>query len=86
MLEQSYKSKLIKVSTEDKEVIYHLIFKDALYSMESFIEGSNDENHYNYLEGVTDDEGEAEYFLKFLSKGKVHPVHIKDVAVDYFGK
>jgi hypothetical protein len=86
MLEQSYKSKLIKVNTEDKEVIYHLIFEDAFYSMESNIDGNIDRNHYSYLEAVTDDEGEAEYFLKLLAKGKVHPVHIKDMAEDYFGK
>lgn len=86
MLKQSYKSKIVKVNTEDKEVIYHLIFKDAFYSIESYIEGSTDKNHYSYIEAVTDDEGEAENFLKLLAKGKVHPVHIKDMAENYFGK
>jgi len=86
MVEKSFKSKVIKVHTKDKEVIYHLIFKNAFYSLECSIEGSDNKNHYSYLEDVTDDEGEAEYFLKLIAKGIVHPLHIKDIAEDYFGK
>lgn len=86
MVEQSYKSKTIKTHTQDKEMVYHLIFENAYYNIESYIEGSVDKNHYSYLENLTDDEGEAEYFLKQIAKGKVHPVHIKDIAEDYFGK
>ncbi len=86
MVEQSFKSKVIKVNTQDKEVTYHLIFENAYYSIKCYIEGSNDKNHYSYLENFTDDEGEAEYFLKRIAMGKVHPVHIKDIAEDFFGK
>ncbi len=86
MEEQSFKSKVIKTNTQDKEVTYHLIFQNAYYSLESYIEGSTEKIHHSYLENLTDDEGEAEFFLKLLAKGKVHPVHIKDIAEDYFGK
>jgi hypothetical protein len=47
--------------------------------------GGNDEpNDYCFVENITEDEGEAEVFLQILSKGKVFPVHIKDLAEDYF--
>jgi hypothetical protein len=36
------------------------------------------------VEDITDDEGEAESFLRLMAKGKVFPVHINDMAIDYF--
>lgn len=86
MIEKSLKSSIKNTKDEEIQVIYHLIFKNALYSLECFVEGSSDNNHYSYIENLTDDEGEAEAFLKLVVKGKILPVHIKDMAEDYFGK
>jgi hypothetical protein len=48
--------------------------------------GGNEEeqNDYCLAENITDDETEAEVFLKHLSKGIAFPVHIKDLVDDYF--
>jgi hypothetical protein len=75
------------MKNENVEVVYRLIFKNALYSLECYKEGSFDTknlNDYSFIEEITDDEGEAEAFLQSLAKGKVFPIHIKDIAEDYF--
>lgn len=82
--------KLLMLSTnlikeEDIKVVYNLIFKNAYYSMECYIEGSKNQNNYSYIENITDDEGEAETFLRQIAKGQVLPVHLNDIARDYFG-
>ncbi|NLJ97313.1 MAG: hypothetical protein GX321_09180 [Clostridiales bacterium] len=84
---QSIKTKTTFVLHEDVQIVYNLIFKNALYSLECYKEGGdvNLANDYSYVENITDDEGEAELFLKQLEKGKAFPVHIKDLVVDYFG-
>jgi hypothetical protein len=91
MIEHSLKSKTKKVSVGNVQVVYNLIFKNAFYSFECYIENSDKtkdnfhtENNYSYIENITDDEGEAELFLTQMVKGKVHPIHIKDMAKDYF--
>ena len=68
-----------------EELIYNLIFKNAFYSLECFKKGKCKENLLNYcfVENITDDEGEAEFFFKIVTKGKVLPVHIEEVAKDY---
>lgn len=71
---------------EELQLVYRLIFKNALYSIECFVEGSKDKKNYCYIEDITDDEGEAEDFLKKIVKGKVFPIHIKDMVEDCFGK
>ncbi len=83
---QSLRNRTTYVKEMDNEIVYNLFFKNALYSLECIREGSNDKNLNNYClaENITDDEGEAELFLKRMVKGKVFPVHIKDVANDYF--
>lgn len=75
-----------KILTEDINVVYNLIFRNALYSIECYKEGSQsrDINNYSFVEDLTDDEGEAEAFLHLMAKGKVLPVHIYDMAKDYF--
>lgn len=85
VIEPSRKS-LTVVLKDDFQVIYNLIFKNALYSLECFVSGSTqkDVNHYYLAENITDDEGEAEMFLRKMAKGKVLPVHIKDMVEDYF--
>jgi hypothetical protein len=70
---------------ENTLVVYNLIFKNALYSFECYREGCDMHNNYCYIEILTEDEGEAETFLKLMAKGRVFPVHIKDIAEDYFG-
>lgn len=86
MIEQALKSNTVKISVEDIQVVYNLIFKNALYSLECYIEGSSNKKNYCCVEDITDDEGEAEMFLKHMVKGEVLPIHIKDIAEDYFGK
>jgi hypothetical protein len=86
VIAKSFKSSTRVIKTEDVNVIYNLVFKNALYSFECYKEGSNGSDIENYclLEDVTDDEGEAEAFLHLMAKGKVFPVHIQDMVVDYF--
>jgi hypothetical protein len=83
---ESLKSNTKTINTENIQVVYNLIFRNALYSLECYKEGYNKENTNNYcfLEDITDDEGEAEAFLHLMAKGKVFPVHINDMAEDYF--
>lgn len=86
MLMQSIKTKTTFVLQEEFQIVYNLIFKNALYSLECYKEGGNVGlvNDYSFVENITDDEGEAEIFLKQLEKGKAFPVHIKDLVEDYF--
>lgn len=86
MIELSLKSNSKVEKSENIQVVYNLIFKNALYSLECYKEGSNKEdlNNYCFIEEITDDEGEAEAFLHIMAKGKVFPVHIKDMVEDYF--
>jgi hypothetical protein len=86
MIEQSLKLKTKKIKVENILVVYNLIFKNALYSLECYIEGNRNQNDYCFIENITEDEGEAEFFLEMMSKGRVLPVHIKDMKEDYFGK
>lgn len=80
------KSSTTTMSSEKIQVVYNLIFKNALYSLECYKEGNNktDLNNYCLIEDITDDEGEAEAFLYTMVKGKVFPIHIKDMVEDYF--
>ncbi|NLP16606.1 MAG: hypothetical protein GX379_06190 [Clostridiales bacterium] len=85
-MSQSLRTITTSAKDENIEIVYNLIFKNALYSLECIRVGSNDNetNNYCYVENITDDEGEAELFLKILAKGMVFPVHIKDMIDDYF--
>lgn len=73
-------------SKKDVQVVYRLVFKNTLYSLECFKEGSTNQDISNYclVDDITDDEGEAEAFLGRMVKGKVFPVHIIEMAEDYF--
>lgn len=86
MIEKSLKSKIKRVKVENITVVYNLIFKNALYSLECYAEGSDIANNRCYIENFTDDEGEAENFLLQVAKGKVLPLHMKEIADDVFGK
>lgn len=83
---QSLRIKTTSARERDIEIIYNLIFKNALYSLECIRVGCCDDesNSYCFAENITEDEGEAEVFLQKLVMGKVFPVHIKDLAKDYF--
>lgn len=82
---QSLRTKTTSVREKEFEIVYNLIFRNALYSLECIRVGSNDDNNdYCLAENITDDEGEAEYFLQKMIRGKVFPVHIKDLVEDYF--
>lgn len=86
MILQSLKSCKRIIRTKNVKIVYKLIFQNTLYSLECYKEGSNKEdlNNYCLVENVTDDEGEAEAFLRYMAKGNVFPVHIKDTVDDYF--
>lgn len=73
------------VKDEDISIVYQIYFNNALYSLECYREGKDGQQNYCCIEKLTEDEGEAETFLQLISKGKVHPVHIRDLAEDYFG-
>lgn len=82
---QSLRTRTTFVRENEFEIVYNLIFKNAFYNLECIKVGGNDEaNNYCFAENITDDEGEAEVFLRKLIKGKVFPVHIKDLVEDYF--
>lgn len=83
---QSLRNRTAYVKEMGNEIVYNLVFKNAFYSLECIREGNNDKDPNNYClaENITDDEGEAELFLKRIVKGKVFPVHIKEIAKDYF--
>lgn len=85
MTEQSLKTYSKTIKDENIQIVYKLIFKNALYSLECYREGMDGQKNYCYIENLTDDEGDAETFLQLIAKGKVFPVHIKDLAEDYFG-
>jgi len=78
-------TKTVAAGRKEEEVIYNLIFRNALYSLECIRVGSNENepNHYCYVENITEDETEAENCLRILARGKVMPVHINDVIEDY---
>ena len=83
---QSLRTKTTSAREMEIEITYNLIFRNALYSLECIRVGGNDDeyNNYCFVENITEDEGEAEVFLQKLTKGKVFPVHIKDLVMDYF--
>ncbi|NLK99970.1 MAG: hypothetical protein GX271_04830 [Clostridiales bacterium] len=83
---QSLRTITTSAKEKEIEIIYNLIFKNALYSIECIRLGGNDEEHNNYcfVENITEDEGDAEIFMQELTKGKVFPVHIRDLVEDYF--
>lgn len=83
---QTIKTKTISERKNEIEIIYNLIFQNALYSLECIrVDGNeNKPNNYCFIENVTEDETEAENFLRILAKGRVFPVHIKDIIEDYF--
>lgn len=74
------------MTDECTKVVYNLFFKNALYSLESYKENYEEIHHYSIIENLTEDEGEAETFLKMIAIGKVSPLHIKEIAEDYFRK
>ncbi len=86
MVEQSQNTYIRTIKDKDTEVVYTLFFQNALYSMECYKENEEKSKVYCYIENLTEDEGEAEYFLKRMVKGKVSPIHMKDLAQDYFFK
>ncbi len=83
MIGKPYKTVSV-ILNDEIQVVYSLIFQNALYSIECCIKGSNNEFERCLVENFTDDEGEAEMFLYQLAKGKVYPVHIKDLTEDIF--
>lgn len=86
MEEQSLNTYKKTIKDEETQVVYSLIFRNALYDFECYLETGNSRRHYCYIENLTEDEGEAEVFLQQMKNGKVLPLHIKDMAEDIFGK
>jgi len=84
MTQESHKI-LIKTKTnEDPRIVYSVIFRNAYYDLECYKVDWKEKKDYCYIESLTDDEGEAETFLQMISRGKAYPVHIHDLAEDYF--
>ncbi len=84
-MEPSIKS-ITVILQDDVQASYNLFFKNALYSLECYISDGKQKGNTNYYlaENITDDEGEAEMFLRKIANGKVLPIHIKDLVEDYF--
>ncbi len=85
MVEQSLNTYKKTIKDEETQVVYNLIFKNALYSFECYRDGKIGRKNYCYIENITEDEGDAETFLHMMAKGQVLPIHIQDMAEDYFG-
>ncbi len=85
MIDKPFKT-VTALLNDELQVVYNLIFQNAYYSLECYIKGSNPKEikRYCLVENFTDDEGEAEVFLHRLAKGKAYPIHIKDLAEDFF--
>lgn len=86
MIKHTLKTKIQLDTTEHVEVYYNLIFKNALYSLECY-KGrmvNRCPNNYCIVENITDDEEQAEEFLSLMADDKVMPVHINDIAEDFF--
>lgn len=83
---QTLRAKTTTDKKKEIEIIYNLIFQNAFYSLECMRAGGskNEPDNYCFIENITEDETEAETCLQTLAKGKVFPVHIKDVIEDYF--
>ncbi len=84
MIDKPFKTVAVLLNDE-LQVVYNLFFQNAYYSLECYINGRNpkETEKYSLVENFTDDEGEAELFLQQLTKGKVYPIHIKDLAEDF---
>ena len=84
VIEQSIKCITKKVETNNFQIVYNLIFTNALYNLECYKEQSDLQTPVNYYfaDDISEDEGEAEIFFERMVKGKVHPVHIKDLVED----
>jgi hypothetical protein len=72
------------IKDEEIQVVYKLIYKDSEYGIECLREGMEGRGSYCRLENLTEDEYEAERFLQLVAEGKVYPIHIRDLAEDYF--
>jgi len=82
---KSIVTKTASARKKEEEIIYNLIFQNALYSLECIrVGGEKEPKYYCFIENITEDETEAENCLYTLANGKVFPVHIKDVIEDYF--
>lgn len=86
MIGLTVKSTTTTLNKKDITVVYNLKFRNAFYELECYKDGYNKEapNNYCYIEELTDDEGEAEAFLQLIKRGKVFPVHIKEISEDFF--
>ncbi len=86
MIEQTLKSRTRSMKMEITDVVYKLSFKNAFYSFECYKDDCDkqDSDNFCFIEDFTDDEGLAEDFLYKMAKGKVFPIHIKDMVEDYF--
>lgn len=85
MIDKPYKT-VTAMMNDESQVVYNLIFRNCYYSLEGYRQGSNSkkEGDYCILENFTDDEGEAEIFLHRMVKGKVYPLHMKEIMEDFF--
>lgn len=84
MTELSHKILVTTNTNEAAHIVYRIIFKNAYYDMECYKENWTEKKDYCYIEALTDDEGEAETFMRLMIRGKAYPVHIMDLSEDYF--
>ena len=84
VIEHSIKCITKKAEVKNIKIVYNLLFTNAYYSLECYKEESDikDPINYCFVEDFTEDEGEAQAFLIQMAKGKVYPVHIKDLVED----
>ena len=86
IIQKSLKSMTTNIDSHGICVKYNLFFQNALYSLECYKDGCLDKSPINYCfaENISEDEGEAEMFFYSMVKGKVLPIHIKDMVKDFF--
>lgn len=68
------------------KITYHLFEHNHHYAVECYRAHSDKKNPKNYciLENLTEDEEKANEFIQILYQDQVLPLHIADVASDFF--
>ncbi len=69
-----------------KQIVYNLTYQNSLYGIECYTQGSDYKAPNNYCNVVdfTNNEDAANKIMSKLVIGKVMPVHIQDIIMDYF--
>lgn len=88
MTDISLSSDVIYYQEKHTKIIYHLFEHDHHFGIECYKSHCNKSNPMNYcfVDNITEDEDEAKHFVQDICNRQVFPLHIADIATDYFAK